>query len=697
MIKGAPRGLRQCLGLILLALLWATQGQAEVGPWQDIPKGQVRLLVAEGQDGDTPFGVDIHLEPGWKIYWEYAGPVGQPTVWRFDGLGAGQDATLFLPWPKRSRLQGYPSYGYEGQITLPGLIEGPANGGTVQLGLSICSQTQCIPHRTQLALPSGQVGPDPLVVSKLRRAFANVPVPVTDQATLVPTQGVQSVRLLGLKGEDFLVSADQTAARAGFFLKQAHVLASGDLTAPYEIRASAEDLTFLADARVFLQTSAGAFVFDDRDLRTHGRLAQSLSLTIPTLTDAPAAQPPQEPAQKPPTPSLVWSALLLFAGGFLLNFMPCVLPVLFLKLKSALLTQGDAGARTRALRRSFGWTAVGIVGAFVILGLLMASLQTLTGFQLTLGAWMQWPQTTLLLTALMVLFIANAMGWFEFVVPARLLNLGAGHQGVLGHILAGVVAALMGGACAGVLMAAALGVAFTQGPAVLVFLLTLMGLGLALPYLLALIIPQVARVLPKPGPWMTLLKPIMGHGLILTWAFLVFVLSKQITTLALIATIALSIAALGSLYARQKYKGWDRAGAWVATISVLVMALALPWFARQPSAAATRAFDAEIAALVAKGDRVLVDVTAFWCVTCLTNKSLVLNTIAVETYMAETGTILYTINADLYTEEIAAFVASHDRASLPLNVLYSPRFPGGEVLPSVLTKDAVRSAIDSTL
>ncbi len=678
------------LVLVLAGFVTPVSAWGEVSPWRDVPHGQVRTLIS-GQ----AVGVEVDLDPGWKIYWAYAGPVGQPTLL----VGEGMD--FFFPWPKRGTLQGYPSYGYEGRTVFPGILHPGAQTLSLSVGLAICSPTQCIPHRTRFDLDP-DAGLDALVEAKLRKAFAQVSQPV--QGLIAPVFDAQN-RQYALAGEegliegatDFLFEADQNAARAGFFLGASRVSPEGKLYAPLDLHDAAQGVDLARDFPVHVLLPDGPVVSDPA--QTHpGRpmayrgLARMLGVEAVDATQ-PSAQggAPSNlrfTAPAPPGLSILAAAALLFLGGLALNIMPCVLPILFLKLNAVL--RLETQAQQRGMGRSFAGTAVGIVATFLIVGAIMALVQATTGATLSLGAWMQFPQTTVALATLMVLFIANAFGWFDFALPGRVAGLGAGRQGWVGDVLAGLVAALMGGACAGVLLAAALAVAFQHGGLTLVVLLSLMGVGLALPYILVALLPSAARLVPRPGPWLRWVKPIMGAGLVLTLAYLVFVATRQLLPWAVVGLLAASLIAL-ALFRYSGGRGWG-----VGLLVLVVLALPRASLPPEPLEIA-RNYQIEIDQAVARGERVLVDVTAYWCATCLTNKALVLNRPPMQTYLKETGTRIFTINADVMADNVRDFMATQGRHALPLNVLFTPRFPEGEILPSVLTKSAVHAAVERSL
>ena len=684
--------------------------QGEVSPWQDIPEGRVRLLTSGAEGSNTlALGVEVDLNDGWKIYWLYPGPVGLASRFTFDTPASGN---IFYPWPERASLQGFSSYGYSGRILFPGIAFAP---GSLQVNLAICSQTQCIPFRKAFEIPAS-VGPDMLVMQKLKQAMETVPVPYSnghvENAPISVALHEDKITLSGPLGHrvDFLIdptfsshlplSADTrpNAAQDGFFLHTPTESGLG-LAASFDLKPGADIQLILDSGMVYFQDEDGFWVLTDSLPEVPGQVHYGqreldilLGLTQPYpgetrvdwLTTERAAIANQLQADTTglgrSLGSFLQAALLLFIGGLLLNIMPCVFPILFLKLKTALSGSAD-------LRASFAWTAMGMIATFAMLGLFLALIQGVTGAQLTLGAWMQFPFTTMLLAALIVLFIANALGWFEFSVPGRIASVQG--QGVWGDVLAGAVAALLGGACAGALLAFALAYAFSAGGISMVVLLTIMGLGLALPYVLIALVPGAARLLPKPGPWLGWVKPIMAIGLGLTFAYLMFIASRQIAVPALVFMAILALGGLALFRARLRA---------IALIPLALMALALPWWSLPPDVdERARNYGAEIAAKVEAGETVLVDVTAYWCATCQTNKLLVLNTETVQAMLAEAGVSIFTIHADIYHPNVNAYLAEAGRNSLPLNLVYSPAHPGGIPLPSVLTIAAVREALDASI
>ena len=254
---------------------------------------------------------------------------------------------------------------------------------------------------------------------------------------------------------DFLIDPGTDGGRAGFFLDPIRPTSDQTSNSPQVVadllfNEGADVPALIAAGTIYTQSDEGLTVYRDLgaqdvaldDLRVGLGLAAQISAADVQAISAVSSGAQGTLQGAGPSGSFIQSAVLLFIGGLLLNVMPCVFPILFLKLKTALSGQSD-------LRASFAWTSAGMIGTFAVLGGVLALIQAATGAQLTLGAWMQFPLTTLVLAALLVLFIANALGWFEFVLPASIAGAGQGRSGAFGDVLAGMVAALMGGACAG--------------------------------------------------------------------------------------------------------------------------------------------------------------------------------------------------------------------------------------------------------
>ena len=403
-----------------------------------------------------------------------------------------------------------------------------------------------------------------------------------------------------------------------------------------------------------------------------------------------------------------WVAMLGAAllGGLILNLMPCVLPVLSLKLLAAV---GYGGAERWAIRRGFLASAAGIVASFLLLA---AGAATLKSAGVAVGWGMQFQQPMFLagMATLVVLFAANLWGLFELPLPRAIADLGAqlprdsaAGGSLSGHFLTGAFATLLATPCSAPFLGTAVGFALAGGPVEIAAVFAAMGVGLALPYLAVAAVPDLARALPRPGSWMTGLRRALAIALALTALWLLSVLAAQ-AGLAAALTIAGSYVVLGLVLAMP---GGRRLAVPAGALAAVV-ALVVTWGVDQGSpaggpvagqsasgAASTwvRFDPALIATLVGDGKVVLVDVTADWCLTCRVNKAAVLDRDPVAALLAD-GSVTG-VRADWTSPDpvIADYLAGFGRYGIPFNAVYGPAAADGIPLPELLTDAAVLTAI----
>ncbi len=345
--------------------------------------------------------------------------------------------------------------------------------------------------------------------------------------------------------------------------------------------------------------------------------------------------------------SLLWLLLLAFAGGVILNLMPCVLPVLALKIVSYVSTRGRARPK-----RSFFFTTMGILASFLVLALITAGLRQ-TGQFIGWGLHFQHPQFLLFMTLLTLVFACNLMGFFEWVLPRRLHNRlddlfqSSSASGVK-DFLSGAFATLLATPCTAPFLGIAMGYAVSQSFANIVIFFLVAGLGFASPYLVLMLLPVAWIPHPKPGPWMAHLRHTLGFALLGT-------------------------------------------SLWLGTVW---------WSAMQTSDlneglfqnAKTQLGD-QIAQHVREGRVVLVNVTAAWCLTCQVNKRIAFRNL--ETWIKQSHGKLVFIEMDWTrpNPKIEAFLAQHRRAGIPLTVVYGPHHAQGHVLSELLSENDLVQAI----
>lgn len=429
---------------------------------------------------------------------------------------------------------------------------------------------------------------------------------------------------------------------------------------------------------------------------------------VPTNEDVFAAATEQAPPESStPVSGGSTSLLLMLAlgvvGGLILNAMPCVLPVLSLKVFG--IVQSAEKGRRHLIAGSLA-TAAGILVSFLALAGAAVAARA-AGSQVGWGVQFQQPAFVAFLTVIVILFALNMWGLFEIPLPAFLARAGGkgGDDGLSGHFASGLFATLMATPCSAPFLGTAVGFAFAQPAGTIFAIFMAIGVGLALPYLLLAVVPDLAKALPKPGDWMMTLRGVLGFFLAATAVWLFFVLAGQIgaARLALVQIMLLLMALSIWLYARARDIGRKVALAAALVAAVLTMVSATSGgntYASGNRSASSHhewlTFDEQEAeTLAASGKLVFVDVTADWCLTCKTNEWGVLETDAVDEVFDRHEVV--TMKADWTNRDdvIGAFLAKYGRSSIPFYVLYRPG-QDPHVFGELLTKRTVVEAIEDS-
>ncbi len=409
----------------------------------------------------------------------------------------------------------------------------------------------------------------------------------------------------------------------------------------------------------------------------------------------------QQADAAPEPETALWQALLLaLFGGLILNLMPCVLPVLSLKAISL----AESAERPEEAHRHALWYTAGVLSSFAAIGLLVIGLRS-GGQALGWGFQLQQPLMVALMGYVMVVLGLSLSG--VITLGASLSNLGSGAAssgGAKGDFFTGVLACVVASPCTAPFMGTALAYAFAQSAVIALLIFLMLGLGLALPFLLVGFIPGLAHRLPKPGAWMETFKQWLAFPLYLTAVWLVWVLGQQRgpDAMALWLFGALAITAALWWWERGRYQDQGRVLRIVVTLLLLIAAaLALRDIHRtRPVAAAENAASAisqpysaeKLAALRAEGKPVFINMTADWCLSCKVNERTTLSRESFAELLKSTGTVY--LKGDWTNEDpaISAFLKQHNAVGVPLYVYFPAGGAPGRKLPAVLTPDLVTEA-----
>ncbi|MEO8010346.1 MAG: protein-disulfide reductase DsbD [Dokdonella sp.] len=391
---------------------------------------------------------------------------------------------------------------------------------------------------------------------------------------------------------------------------------------------------------------------------------------------------------------------LLFAllGGVILNLMPCVLPVLSLKV----IGLAESGSSLAKARSHALWYTAGVLTSFAAIGLLVIALRA-AGQALGWGFQLQQPGFVALLVYVLLAVGLSLSG--VFTIGAGMAGVGnnlAGKTGPAGDFFTGVLACVVASPCTAPFMGPALAFAFAASPVVALLIFLALGLGLALPFLLVGFIPALASRLPKPGAWMETFKQVLAFPMYLTAVWLLWVLGKQrgVDAIGLVLAGGVVLALALWWYERSRWSG-SALGRAIAVL-VLIGSLAPLWFVGTlaPPSSTTVDSETEVAysrakldALRAQGRTVFVNMTADWCVTCKANERNVLATAPFRAAMQRTNAIYMKGDWTNVDPEITAFLQQHNSVGVPLYVVFSGTQTAGTVLPTVITISAIEAAL----
>ena len=685
------------LALLALALPFNGAGAAE-SSWSEAEMARARLIAAAPAVGDSAtldLGLEIAMEPGWKTYWRSPGDAGVPPTLDWSGSENVAAVDLLYPAPERFTLFGLDTFGYADQVIFPLVVhpERPGEPVTLKAALTymVCEEI-CIPVEGQLSLhlPAGEASPSPNGYA-IERWRARVPGNGEDVGLAVsggklegtvdrPRLIVEASSLIPFAAPDLIVEGP-----AGYLFRKPEIALGPD----GKSAAIAVPIILGPQVNRPLEGEAVHLTLVDKT-----RAMETSLVPTGVLAEAVGAVPVQ--LVESDLGSLAAMLGLALLGGLILNLMPCVLPVLSLKLLSVV---GQGGRERGQIRRGFLASAAGILVSFLALAAILIALRS-GGTAIGWGLQFQAPLFLAAMAVLMLVFAANLFGFFSVPLPGAVARLGEQHhQGLAGHFFTGFLATLLATPCTAPFLGTAVGFAFSHGPGEILAIFAALGIGLALPYLAVALFPGLAHRLPRPGRWMLWLKIVLGLLLVGTAAWLVLILWRQeglgtALPLALLLLVLLAVLAWRRL-ARPTLRPALAAVALLLAAVGVALPLTLPG---RPATAALEdgwvAFDEKaIPRLVAEGRTVFVDVTAEWCVTCLANKRLVLSLESVKGALGGDGVIAMRADWTRPDAAIAAFLQRFGRYGIPFNVVFGPGASGGIPLPELLNESVVLDAL----
>jgi DsbC/DsbD-like thiol-disulfide interchange protein/cytochrome c biogenesis protein CcdA len=644
------------------------------------------VSIAPGQTA----WLDVHLAvaPGWHIYWHNPGDSGLPTEIKWTlpaGFAAGD---IQWPVPERFQLGPIANYGYSGSTDLLVPVTAPAGfaAGTAHLDAAIdylvCSEI-CIPGAATLGidLPAGSGGADPLQAERFAAARRALPVQAPFAARFVVE--AHDLRLIvpaaALNGVDH--------PEAGFFPDADNAI---DASAEPKVERRGGGLELVmarssSPAATVPETLDGVLALRGAGGGVRGFLVSARQVAAPAGGGALAGW---------------WQALVFaFAGGLILNLMPCVFPVLSLKLLSFAAVPDPAKRHHHGL--AYG---LGVLVSFAGLGGALIALRA-GGAAIGWGFQLQSPLVVAVLAYLMLAMGLSLSGVAEF--GAGMAGIGdrlAERGGLSGAFFTGVLATVVATPCTAPFMGAALGAALIAPAPLALAIFLALGAGLAAPLAVASFVPGLWRLLPRPGRWMQRLKQILAVPLYATAAWLVWVLIQEVgprnAPWVLLGLVLAGFAVWVYGSTRFAARGGRRTGGALAAAGAagaLAVAAMLspapgPAFVSSDGLAYENFTAARLAALNAAHKPVFVNLTAAWCLTCIVNEKTTLDRAAVRDAFAAHQVTALKGDWTRQDPEIAQFLQSFGRSGVPLYLLYDGK-GDATVLPQILTQTEIIDAV----
>jgi thiol:disulfide interchange protein DsbD len=666
--------------------------------------------IVPGESFDV--AIRFKLDPHWHIYWKNPGASGLATTidWTLpEGIEAGE---IQWPVPERIELEGMVNYGYEGEAVLIVTMQAAdtlAVGEELTLKADlfwlICKEV-CLPGDASVEVSL------PVANEAISRASAEASVfAQAREQQAQPNQAWETVAYI--EGDSLVLVVDGEDVPADLYF---YAEAEGQVDP-----SAAQILSYPAPQRAELRLVVDRPFLENVPESINGVLqseAQAWQISAAIIAEAPAIV--QQVNDLSAGESVGFEQRLLafglpgflalsFLGGLILNIMPCVLPVLSLKVFSLLKHAGQT--RGDALRHGLAYT-FGVVLSFLILAGVLFALRAL-GERIGWGFQLQSPGFVVVLTTVFFLFGLNLMGVFE--LGGKLVGADAKvskRNDVIGSFGMGILAAVVGAPCMGPLVAGVSGLAVQASITTGLLIFGTMGLGLASPFLLLSVFPKLVAFLPKPGLWMESFKQGMGFLLMAAVVFLALVTGRQggVDAILILMVIMLMSAVAAWIFGRWGAPVRSNRSRWIAkTFAIALVLISLVMGVRATQAAyevygaspveadASGQWgewsSARVDELLAEGKPVFVDFTATWCLICQVNKKVALRTDATAELFEKYGITALEADWTRYDPVITDALESFGRSGVPLYLLYTP---DGEVtvLPQSLTKGIVRDAIE---
>ena len=664
---------------IILFTFYFNTSFALSSEWAVGETSKLRLISPYSQNSskNITIGLEYQMQPGWKTYWKSPGDGGFAQNISWENSSNISDVKILWPTPIKFEILGLTSLGYQDNVTFPLEIEIENEFQDINLDLHvnylICKEI-CIPGdaRIFLDIPAGE--------KKINDNYFDV-----EQAlSKLPEKDFSRTYLKNInanvfEGENLSTIRLQIESEKIFFNPEIF------LHTPFGLPVVQHTISYSANNKLI----TAEFDFNKKLISEDSFplevVLKDVNHNFEHLLSAQITKDISNSTMN----TFIFYILISLLAGLILNVMPCVFPILSIKLMSVFtVDQGTA-------RVSFLTVALGIVSSFFLLGVCFLVLQYFN-FSIAWGMQFQKPYFLIFITLIIFLFMMNMFGQFQINLPQNFSNIafaGLGNRSFFKDFFNGFFATLMATPCSAPFVGTAITAAFTQNYIIGMSIFLFMGIGMASPYLLIALFPKLVNFLPKPGIWMIYVKYFLGLLLLATVVWLSNILLNFFNIYFLI----ISLFVLLVITYRRKFPLLKNTIS-IASIIFIFFATSLQIFQQHSSSGEEKDwvsfFTVDIDQLVAQDKIIFLDITADWCATCQFNKINVLNSDNIIKQFKENNITLIRADWTKPNERVNLFLEKYDRFGIPFNAFFSKKFPDGILLSELLSEKEIVNAIN---
>ena len=664
---------------ILFVSFFCTNVVALSSDWSIGDSSKVRLISPYSQNNNKELliGLEYEMDPGWKTYWKSPGDGGFAQNISWENSSNINNLEVLWPTPEKFQILGLTSLGYENKVIFPLKLEiNDESQNTfvnLQVNFLICKDI-CIPGdaRVFLEIPSGNKElTDNFFI--MERSLSFLPEHNFDSSY------INNVNASIYKDNDnslikIIAETDKSFFNTNIFLHT-----------PFGLPVVKNSLVYSNNNKLITAEFKYAKDLISKEQFPIEIIVQDENHNFINIIDV---QVNNISPRVKTNNNYIYFILISLLAGLILNVMPCVFPILSIKLMSVF------SSEKKNARVSFFTTAFGIIFSFILLGLVFLFLQYFK-FSISWGMQFQQPYFLLFITLVIFLFMMNMFNQFEINLPSRVSNFSLLNNNnlYLKDFFNGFFATLMATPCSAPFVGTAITAAFTQNYLIGINIFLFMGIGMSSPYLLVATFPKLVNFLPKPGKWMIYVKYFLGLLLLAT----VIWLSNILLNFFSLSFLILSLILFLILSYRKKIPYFQN----IFTIVILLGIFYLPSVKSLQNNPALKYderwlnfFEVDINQLVNKDEVIFLDITADWCATCQFNKVNVINSNKIIKLFEENNILLIRADWTRPNKKVNVFLEKYERFGIPFNAFFSKNFPNGILLSELLSEKEILETIN---